>query len=64
VSVIRLRVRGMSVKDSLHVDCAEDCVIVVLDVASVLVLVPGEELGVACRWEMEYLRYDASDAVS
>lgn len=62
--VIRLRVGCMSIKDSLHADCAEDCVVVVLDVAAVLVLVPGEKLRVACRREMEYLGYDASDAIS
>jgi hypothetical protein len=54
----------MSIKDSLHAYCAEDCIVVVLDVAAVLVLVPRKELGVACRREMEYLGYDAGDAIS
>lgn len=62
--VIRLHVGGVSIIDSLHVDRAEDRIVVVLDIASVLVLVPGEELGVACRREMEYLGYDAGDAIS
>lgn len=62
--IIRLCVGGVSIIDSLHVDCAEDRVVVVLNVASILVLVPGEELGVACRREMEDLRYDAGNAVS
>jgi hypothetical protein len=64
VPVIRLRIRGVSIIDSLHVDCAENRIVVVLNVASVLVLVSGEELGVTCRWEMEDLRYNASDAIS
>lgn len=62
--VIRLRVGCVSIIDSLHVDCTEDRVVVVLDVASVLVLVPGEELGVAYGREMKDLRYDAGDAIS
>lgn len=62
--VIWLRVGGVSIIDSLHIDCAEDCVVVVLNVASVLVLVLGEELGVADRRKMKDLRYDAGYAIS
>lgn len=58
VSGVGAVLREVGVEKSFHPEDAEDGIVVVLDVAAKLVLVPGEVLGVACRGEVDDLGDD------
>lgn len=63
VSVVGLGIGDVRLVKGIHHGGGQDAVVHVLDPAAVLVLVPGEELGVAGGGEVKHLGDDAGYAL-